>query len=121
MSKHHVCRAEDVKDGDVRIFNDENISVGIYKIDGIYYAYRNICPHQGGPACEGIMVHKVVDVIDSDKKYVRQDFDTSIQHIVCPWHGWEFDLTTGVCAADPRYFLQRYEVLEEDGKIYVVT
>jgi nitrite reductase/ring-hydroxylating ferredoxin subunit len=28
-----------------------------------YYAYRNLCPHQGGPACEGLRMPQVVDQI----------------------------------------------------------
>jgi 3-phenylpropionate/trans-cinnamate dioxygenase ferredoxin subunit len=30
--------------------------------------------------------------------------------LVCPWHGWEFDCTTGVCAFDPGLALRRYPV-----------
>jgi nitrite reductase/ring-hydroxylating ferredoxin subunit len=39
--------------------------------------------------------------------------------IACPWHGWEFDLLTGQCLTDKRR-LRRYDVVEEDGQIFVV-
>ena len=40
--------------------------------------------------------------------------------LVCPWHGWEFDCTTGVCAFDPGLSLRRYPVhVLEDRSIAV--
>jgi nitrite reductase/ring-hydroxylating ferredoxin subunit len=40
-------------------------------------------------------------------------------HIVCPWHGYEYKLETGECAADKKLKLRRYEVIERDGGVYV--
>jgi nitrite reductase/ring-hydroxylating ferredoxin subunit len=39
----------------------------------------------------------------------------------CPAHGHEFDVTTGVCDADPRRGgrVRTYPVVVEDGKVYV--
>ena len=46
-------------------------------------------------------------------------FSETEPHIVCPWHGWEYDLRTGRCAADPRFALRRYEVVCREGEVYV--
>ena len=56
------------------------------------YAYRNHCLHQGGPACEGIVRGKVVDIYGPDKTFLGQTYDDDEPHIVCPWHGWEYKL-----------------------------
>lgn len=39
--------------------------------------------------------------------------------VVCPWHGYEFDLASGRCANDPRLRLRRYDVIERDGEVYI--
>jgi nitrite reductase/ring-hydroxylating ferredoxin subunit len=114
-----VCKAGEIKDGEVRIVAVNDVEVGVYQHDGKYYAYRNHCLHQGGPACEGVMLPKVRDVFGQDKILLGQTFDESEMHIVCPWHGWEYKLETGECAADARLRLQRFTVTERDGSVYV--
>ncbi len=71
-------------DGDARLvvpFGDTE--VGVFRRDGNLCAYENFCLHQGRPACEGM-----------------------VMHFLCPWHGSEYDLATGECAADRRLRLK---------------
>ena len=75
---------------------------------GAFYAYQNLCVHQGGPACEGIIMHKVEDVLGPDRTWHGQKFSGDEVHFVCPWHGYEYDLKTGECAADRRLRLKAY-------------
>jgi nitrite reductase/ring-hydroxylating ferredoxin subunit len=116
-----VCKEAEMKDGDVRILRQDKLEVGIYRYDGQFYAYRNHCVHQGGPACEGVIKGKIVEVLAPDKTYIGQDYDYTDPHIVCPWHGWEYKLKTGVCAPDPRLRLRKYQVVQKDGGVYVVV
>lgn len=115
-----VCKDIEMKDGDVRIIYQDKFEVGVYRHDGSYYAYRNYCLHQGGPACEGIVRGKVLDILGPDQTFLGQTYDYDEPHIVCPWHGWEYKLKTGECAPDPSLRLKRYEVVEREGGIYVV-
>jgi nitrite reductase/ring-hydroxylating ferredoxin subunit len=39
----------------------------------------------------------------------------------CPWHNWEFDITTGETIADPRRRIRTYEVDVADGKVYLTA
>jgi nitrite reductase/ring-hydroxylating ferredoxin subunit len=39
----------------------------------------------------------------------------------CPWHQWEFDITTGVNLADPRKRVRTYEVDVADGQVYLIA
>jgi len=119
MADLFVCRAGELKDGDVRIVSSKEVDVGVYRHGGKYYAYRNFCVHQGGPACEGVMLPKVEDVLGPDRTLVGHAFNEAEMHIVCPWHGYEYKLETGECAADPKLRLQKFRVIERDGSVYV--
>jgi nitrite reductase/ring-hydroxylating ferredoxin subunit len=121
MAELFVGKHADLKDGDVRIVRGDGFEVGVYRRAGAYYAYRNQCPHQGGPACEGKIMGKVEDIIARDRTHQGQRFNDDEPHIVCPWHGWEFRLLTGECAADPKLKLRRYEVTQKEGEVYVVV
>ncbi len=91
MAEVFVGKASELKDGDRRIVKTARGEVGLFVEDGTYHAYSNLCPHQGGPACEGILINKVEDVIAPDRTYQGQTFSDT-RHFVCPWHGWEYDL-----------------------------
>ena len=114
-----VCRSDAVEDGRVCVVEVGNIEIGLIRHKGACYAYRNICPHQGGPVCEGLRMPQVKDVIDANGHFLRQAFDEDDIHIVCPWHGYEFHLTDGVHVADKNVRLTKYAVSEREGNIYV--
>lgn len=116
-----VARSEDLTEGARVLVKNGKAEVGVYRMDGRLIAYHNMCPHQGGPACEGLLMPKVKDVLGPHGTFVQQDFDHDEMHIVCPWHGWEFSLKTGVAAGDRTFRLRTAEVKETDGKIYVVV
>ena len=120
MAEIYVCGDTELEDGDVRILRLDRFEIGVYRYGGAYFAYRNHCPHQGGPACEGVIRPRVLDIYAPDKTYVAQTYDHDDPHIVCPWHGWEYKLKTGECAPDPRFRLKRYDVAQRDGGLYVV-
>jgi nitrite reductase/ring-hydroxylating ferredoxin subunit len=119
MPECFVAKATDLKDGDRRIVVSGRHEVGVFFKDGSYYAYSNYCLHAGGPACEGILVNKVVDLIAADRTYEGQTFSDEL-HFVCPWHGYEYDIKTGVCAGDPKLKLRKYEVVQRGDDIFVV-
>ena len=123
MPRREVLIAEgaEVPEGGRKVFALEDGEVGVYRVQGKLYAYQNLCAHQGGPACEGLLMPKVEEVISEEKTYVSRRFNYEEWHIVCPWHGWEYEVTTGEFAGDRKYRLKRYEVRERDGKIYVVA
>jgi nitrite reductase (NADH) small subunit len=114
-----VCRSEDLRDDSVRIVEIGDLEIGVIRHKGLCYAYRNLCPHQGGPACEGLRMPQVQDVIDRDGFFVGQQFDEDDCHIVCPWHGYEYHLSNGAHVADPNLKLQKFPVSERAGHIYV--
>src|SRR6266576_3809509 len=120
MPESFVAKATDMQDGDRRIVVAGRHEIGVFFKDGAYYAYSNYCVHAGGPACEGILVNKVVDIIAADRTYEGQTFSDEL-HFVCPWHGYEYDIKTGECAGDRRLKLRKYEVVRRGDDIFVVV
>jgi nitrite reductase/ring-hydroxylating ferredoxin subunit len=119
MPECFVANASAMKDGDRRIVVSGKHQIGVFFKHGAYYAYSNYCLHAGGPACEGIMINKVEDIIAPDRTYQGQRFSEEL-HFVCPWHGYEYDLKTGECVGDRRLKLRRYEVVRRGDDIFVV-
>jgi nitrite reductase/ring-hydroxylating ferredoxin subunit len=116
-----VAKASQFPDGDRRIVSHGNTEIGVFHWQGQFFAYENLCLHQGGPACEGLMMHKVEDVIGADRTWNGQRFSKDEIHFVCPWHGYEYDLKTGECAADRKLKLKSFNVVKRGEDIYVVT
>ena len=116
-----VCRSDDLRDGNVRIIEVGDVEVGVIRHGGQCVAYQNVCPHQGGPACEGLRIPQVQDVIDEGGAFLRQHYDAGDMHIVCPWHGYEYHLATGVHVGDDTLRLKKFVVTEREGNIYVAV
>jgi len=116
-----VAKAAEFADGDRRIVAHNGFEIGVFNWQGRYYAYENLCIHQGGPACEGVIMHKVEDVLGPDRTWHGHKFSDTEAHFVCPWHGYEYDITTGECAADRRLKLRSFDVVRRGEDIYVVA
>jgi nitrite reductase (NADH) small subunit len=114
-----VGRRDEFKDGDRKMVAVNGAHVGVLRIGDDFVAYGNVCPHQGGPVCEGLLIHKVEEVINEDRTFAGMTFNTDTLHLTCPWHGWAFDARTGVCAGDPKQGLRKYPITERDGEIFV--
>jgi nitrite reductase/ring-hydroxylating ferredoxin subunit len=96
-------------------------TVGIFRFEGKLYAWENVCAHQGGPVCQGKIIPRVTEVIDAGGESHGFAFDESRLHIVCPWHGFEYDIKTGVHPGRPAARLIRVAVEETSDGIYVTV
>jgi nitrite reductase (NADH) small subunit len=120
MTEVFVARSADMPEGSRNMVECEGRQIGVVRAQGKIHAFLNICPHQGGPICDGLLVHRVEEIIAPDKTYQGMRFSETDLHIVCPWHGWEFNIETGKCAGDGKHGLKRFKTVERDGAIYVV-
>jgi len=101
--------------GGRKIVEVKGMELGIFLIDGVVYAWRNVCPHAAAPVCEG----RVTGTRLPSKVY-EYEHGCDGRIVRCPWHGWEFDLTTGKHLADESVSMRGFPV-EVDGKeIYVL-
>ena len=120
MAEWFVAKASELPEGDRRIVTAGTNEIGVFHQGGAYYAYSNYCVHSGGPACEGILINQVVDLIAPDRTYQGQTFSDEV-HFVCPWHGYEYELTTGQCVGDRKLKLKKFEVVRRGDDLYVVA
>ena len=96
MATHVVARVGELPPGGRKIVKLGKRSIGVFNVRGSFFALRNVCPHQGAPLCLG----KITGTMAASEpgEYSRER-DGEI--IVCPWHAWEFDLTTGRSVFNP--------------------
>ncbi|MCZ8516119.1 Rieske (2Fe-2S) protein [Paenibacillus filicis] len=112
MGRHVIGTVAELPKGTRKIVTLENRSVGLFNVNGTYYALRNTCPHQGAPLCMGTVTGMTLPSEPGEYIYGRHG-----EIVRCPWHGWEFDLTTGKSIYDPNKCLVRtYEVTVEQGE-----
>ena len=105
MPRHVVATTDEIGPGQRKIVEIEGRSIGVFNVEGRYYAIRNQCPHAGAKLCEGVLSGLVTSGAPGDYTYLRNG-----EILRCPWHGWEFDLTTGRSWFDPaRTRVRSYE------------
>ena len=69
-----IARADEIPPGTGKELAAGGRVVALYNVDGTFCALDGVCPHAGGPLGQGILTGDVV---------------------TCPWHGWQFDVTSG--------------------------
>ena len=72
--------------------------VALYNVGGTVYATSNTCIHRGGPLGQGMLDGSAV---------------------MCPWHAWSWDVTTGENTANPELKIPTYPVRVEGGDVLV--
>jgi nitrite reductase/ring-hydroxylating ferredoxin subunit len=106
-----VARADEIPEGERLIVDVDGRKVGVFNVAGEYHAILHLCPHAGGPLCEGQLVEDVFA-----ERPGEIDHNPDRQFIACPWHGWTFDIKTGQSWADPsRLRARRFPVDRESG------
>ncbi len=94
-------------------------TIGIFRVDGKLYAYENTCAHQGGPVCQGKIIPRVTETIEAGGASRGFAFDASNLHVVCPWHGFEYNIKTGVHPGQPAARLIAIAVEETADGVYL--
>ena len=114
-----VCASADVAEGGRLVVDVGDRTIGVFRVKNKLYAYENTCPHQGGPVCQGAVLPRVVERLSDAKESHGFDFHPHDLHIVCPWHGYEFNIETGCHPATASMRLSPVPVGEEQGFVYV--
>jgi nitrite reductase/ring-hydroxylating ferredoxin subunit len=73
-------------------------AIALYHTTAGFYASDNQCPHRGGPLGGG---------------------DLIANEIICPWHLWGFDVTSGICTGNPEVSIVMHEVKIDRDRILV--
>jgi nitrite reductase (NADH) small subunit len=115
QKQYRVARVEEVVDKGRLIVTVNQIDIGIFHVNGEFYAWRDVCPHFAAPVCQGEVCGTTLPSMVYEYKYGKEQ-----EVLRCPWHGWEFDLRTGKHLADESIKLRGYKVVEEAGELYLV-
>ncbi len=113
MAKHIIATVDEIPPGGRKLVEIGGRSIGVFNIDGDFFALRNSCPHQGGALCKGRLTGFLQSDAPGDFRYTRRG-----EILRCPWHGWEFDVKTGQSWFDPtKTRVRSYEVSVERGSL----
>ncbi|HLH67440.1 MAG TPA: Rieske (2Fe-2S) protein [Solirubrobacteraceae bacterium] len=119
MAELFVAPRELLEQGVRLLLEADGSEVGVLAHDGKLFAYENRCVHQGGPVCEGLILGAAERVLDETGADLGGRLDERRPRLICPWHGWEFDLATGRSVAYPQLGLRRFELEDRDGDVYL--
>jgi len=93
-----VTKIAELDPGCGRTYDVNGTPVAVFNVDGAVHAIDNVCLHRQGPLGEGALEGS---------------------QVTCPWHGWQYDVTSGACITRPGTTVKRYEVKVEDGHVLV--
>ncbi|SEO04233.1 Rieske (2Fe-2S) protein [Paenibacillus sp. OV219] len=109
MGRHVIGPVAEFPTGTRRMLVVQGRPIGIFNVKGSYYALKNSCPHQGAPLCVGTVTGMTLPSAPGEYLYGREG-----EIVRCPWHGWEFDITTGKSIYDPhKCLVKTYDVTVE--------
>ena len=100
MAFERAAKTTEIAPGTIKEFQVEGKPVAVANVDGKFYAINNTCLHRGGPLGQGPLEGKIV---------------------TCPWHGWEYDVTTGKISQNPTVGVSSYPVEVRGDEIFVNT
>ena len=95
-----VASTGEIPAGQGRMFDVGGRQVAVFNVAGRFCAIDNVCEHQGGPLAEGELEGCVV---------------------TCPWHGWTYDVCSGISPDDPDTKVQHFEVKVEGDSILIAV
>ncbi len=93
-----VARVDEIPSGSSMVVDVANRTLAVFNVDGNFYVIDNTCLHRGGPLGEGFLEGTVV---------------------TCPWHGWEYDVTTGEYTINPVLNIDTYRARVRDGEVRI--
>jgi nitrite reductase (NADH) small subunit len=94
-----VGSVDEIPVGEGRTFSIDGEQIAVFRLrDGSLRAVDAVCPHKGGPLADGLADDRVV---------------------VCPLHGYTFDMCTGIEAGGADMSVRSYAVSTVDGSISI--
>ena len=98
MAFLRTAKKDEVPPGMIREFQIDGKTFALSNVEGKLYAINNLCLHRGGPLGQGELKGSVV---------------------TCPWHGWQYDVTTGRLVTNPAVACETYAVEVRGDDIFV--
>lgn len=120
MVEQYVCHVSDLTEKKPYVVKIGKLEVGVVLVKNEIYAFQNYCPHAGGPVCLGDVFGAVkVELREEDKSFVREYVSDEEFRLVCPWHGFEFDIQTNTCVTEPNLKIRSFETIIINEQVFV--
>jgi nitrite reductase/ring-hydroxylating ferredoxin subunit len=114
-----VCHIAELEENTPFAIEHNGIEVGVILSKGEIHAYDNNCPHAGGPVCLGGVFAKINQRLDVNQMAVDEYIDENELRLVCPWHGLEYDLKSGICNVNAKMKILKHAAVIKDEYVYV--
>ena len=98
MAEFKAIDKDELKEGEAKVVDVNGTEIALFNIGGKFFAISNTCMHRGGPLGDGMLNKDVV---------------------TCPWHGWQFNVKTGVSIVNPAAKVKTYPVKIKDRDVMV--
>ncbi len=98
MAFLRAAKKDEIPAGTIREFQVNGTTLALANVAGKFYAIDNTCLHRGGPLGQGELEDNVV---------------------TCPWHGWQYDVTSGKVTMNPSVAVRSYAVEVRGEDIFV--
>jgi nitrite reductase (NADH) small subunit len=98
MAFVRAVAAGEIPVGTIREVDVDGKALAVANVGGVFHAIDNTCLHRGGPLGDGPLEGKIV---------------------TCPWHGWQYDVTTGKVSQNPSVGVACYPVELRGTDVYV--
>ena len=109
--KQLLCKVNDLISGEQKMFKVKNREIVLVRNGDDFHAVSGICPHQAASFKKGILKGTTLTSKAGEYSFGKENLI-----LTCPWHHYEFDVTTGESLFDCKYKLKTYsvEVSEEN-------
>jgi nitrite reductase/ring-hydroxylating ferredoxin subunit len=97
-TRHAVAEVSELAPGQGRVVEVAGRQLALFNVDGKFFVLDNLCPHRGGPLGDGMVMGNLV---------------------TCPWHGWQFDCTSGKSTRNAAVGVSCYPVVVDGTTLYV--
>jgi nitrite reductase/ring-hydroxylating ferredoxin subunit len=121
LAEYHAGGLDLFTEGGRRLLKCGDAEIGIFMIDGELLAWHNECAHRGGPVCQGRIMKRVMEPVGSDGTVRTLDYHHSDIHLICPWHGYEFNIKSGEHPGHAALKLRKANVTVRNGEVYVIV
>jgi nitrite reductase (NADH) small subunit len=98
MALERAAKVSEIPVGSIKEVQVGGTPVALANVGGKFYAISNSCLHRGGPLGQGQLEGSVV---------------------TCPWHGWQFDVTTGKAVMNPNAALGCIRTEVQGDEVYL--
>lgn len=98
MAWLRAVKKSEIPSGTVAELQLDGKTIALANVEGTFYAIDNTCLHRGGPLGQGELRGQVV---------------------TCPWHGWQYDVTTGKSTMNPAVGVTCYRVEVRGDDVWV--